>query len=87
MKLQATMITLTAALGLTISAYAGGGSRYNPYRGLNGGWDFDNGGGAQWNPYAGLNGGWDVDDGHGHHGTYKWNQYKGLNGGWDYEGN
>jgi hypothetical protein len=88
MKKRALLI-LTAALGLTISAFAGsrGGSTYNPYRGLYGGWDFDNGGHAEWSPYYGLNGGWEVDDGNGHRGRYQWNPYKGLNGGWDYSGN
>jgi hypothetical protein len=43
---QAILI-LTAALGLIVSAWAGGGNTYNPYRGPYGGYDFDNGGGAQ----------------------------------------
>jgi hypothetical protein len=62
-----------------------GGSRYNPYRGFYGGWDFDNGGSASYNPYTGFNGGYDITNPNGSNGGhYKWNPYKGFNGGWDY---
>jgi hypothetical protein len=75
-KIILTVIVLGA---LALGAHAGNGSRYNPYAGPFGGWDFDDGTSAHYSPYAGPYGGYNFSNG----GSLHWNPYKGPFGGWD----
>jgi hypothetical protein len=73
-------IALVTVLALSSLSAIAGGSTYNPYRGVYGGWDFDDGSSATYNPYQGVHGGYNFSDGS----SAQWNPYKGVYGGWDY---
>ena len=76
------MLILTAAVGLTMTAFAQS-FQYDPYKGPYGGFRDQNGNGGQFDPYYGPNGGIRFD----HGGGYQYDPYYGPNGGWRYQRN